>query len=64
MKKPYIRKNGKEENEEAFLRKFAVEIGAALREREDAAVERQEQRQQQRDIIESMEDLYRLLVFD
>ena len=64
MKKPSIRKNGKEENEEAFLRKFAVEIGAALREREDAAVERQEQRQQQRDIIESMEDLYRSLVFD
>lgn len=45
-----------------FLRKFAVQIAAALREKEDGPVEGQ--RQNEPSIDESVEDLYRSLVFD
>jgi len=46
----------------AFLRKFAVQIATALQERVDSSVE--QQRQDQPSIGESVEDLYRYLVFD
>jgi len=48
--------------DDEFLRKFAVQIAAALREKEDGSVE--QQRQNQPSIDESVEDLYRSLVFD
>ena len=45
-----------------FLRKFAVEIAAALREKEDGQL--QNQRQNQPSVDESVDELYRALVFD
>lgn len=48
--------------DDEFLRKFAAEIAAALREKEDG--QRQDQRQNQPSVDESVEELYRALVFD
>ena len=45
-----------------FLRKFAAQIATVLREKEDGSVE--QQRQNQPSIEESVEELYRSLVFD
>jgi len=45
-----------------FVRKFAAQIATVLREKEDGSVE--QQRQNQPSIEESVEDLYRSLVFD
>lgn len=49
--------------DDEFLRKFAVQIAAALREKEDASVG-ERQRPNQPSIDESVDDLYRSLVFD
>lgn len=48
--------------EDEFLRKFAVQIATVLREKEDSSAE--QRRQNQPSIDESVEDLYRALVFD
>ena len=47
--------------DEAFLRRFAAQIGTALRERED---DKDKQSSNIPSIEESIEDLYRSLVFD
>jgi len=60
MERKYEKKNVDYDDE--FLRRFAAEIGTALRERDDGNAE--PQRQNQPSITESVEDLYRSLVFD